>query len=71
MLFPAPISRRALIVFKLARTQLTILISTVFWVILTRGGVGPLPGVFRAITLWTVFSTLSIIGSASRCCARE
>ena len=60
MLFPAPVSRRALIVYKLARTQLTILISTMFWVILTRRGVGPLPGIFRAVALWTVFSTLSM-----------
>ncbi len=65
-LFPAPVSRRDLIVFKLFRLQIATLISTLIWVVLIRRGSGDLSPIARAIGLWTGFATLSMhrIGAA-------
>ncbi|MGH7619107.1 MAG: putative ABC exporter domain-containing protein, partial [Gemmatimonadaceae bacterium] len=60
LLFPAPISRRALMGYKLFRAQTSVLINSVIWVfVLRRGGTG-VPGPFRAIAVWTLFSTLNL-----------
>lgn len=57
-LFPAPVSRRGLIHFKLLRAQFALLLNTVIWTVFLRpgeAGTSPWP---RAIALWILFSTL-------------
>lgn len=57
-LFPAPVSRRGLIHFKLLRAQFALLLNTVVWTVFLRpavAGTSPWP---RAIALWILFSTL-------------
>jgi hypothetical protein len=65
-LFPAPLSRRAIIGYKLFRSQLTILINAGIFIFLMRRGVGYLPSGYRAISLWTLFTTLNFhrVGAA-------
>ena len=65
-LFPAPLSRRAIIGYKLFRAQLTILINAAIFIFLMRRGIGYLPSGFRAISLWTLFTTLNFhrVGAA-------
>ena len=60
LLFPAPVTRRQLILFKLARTQFGILFSVVIWsVILNRAG-DPLASLMRGAGLWMALTTLSL-----------
>jgi Putative ABC exporter len=59
-LFPAPLSRRALIRYKLFRAQIVVLINAMIWVFVLRRGGGPLPSVLRAISLWVLFSSLNL-----------
>jgi ABC-2 type transport system permease protein len=57
LLFPAPVSRRTLVRYKLAQAQVAILFSTLIWLaLLMRSS----PGVAgrRAIALWVLFTTL-------------
>jgi hypothetical protein len=64
-LFPAPVSRRRLIEYKLLHAQLVIVVSTVIWVaLLMRGTAGSLW--LRGISLWVLFSTLHLhrVGAA-------
>lgn len=65
-LFPAPLSRRAVIGYKLFRAQLAILINAVIFIFLMRRGIGFLPSGYRAISLWVLFTTLNFhrIGAA-------
>src|SRR3954465_7629237 len=65
-LFPAPLSRRAIIGYKLFRAQLTILINAVIFIFLMRRGVGYLPSGYRAVSLWALFTTLNFhrVGAA-------
>ena len=65
-LFPAPLSRRAVIGYKLFRAQLTILINALIFIFLMRRGIGFLPSGYRAISLWVLFTTLNFhrIGAA-------
>lgn len=57
MLFTAPVSRRGLIVYKLMRSQATVLTSSIVWVLLFGRGPDPLT---RALGYWVLFSTLSL-----------
>ncbi len=59
-LFSAPVSRRALVHTKLLRTQLTILLNTLIWSVLLRGGGGSLASWRRGLALWVVFSVLAL-----------
>lgn len=60
LLFPAPVSRRGLILYKLARSQLGILVSVVVWsLILNRAG-DPVASLMRGAGLWVALSTLSL-----------
>jgi ABC-2 type transport system permease protein len=65
-LFPAPLSRRAIIGYKLFRAQLAILINAAIFIFLMRRGIGYLPSGYRAISLWTLFTTLNFhrVGAA-------
>lgn len=57
-LFPAPLTRRQLVSYKLLRAQLVVLFNTLLWVfILARGG-SELPVAARALTMWVFFTTL-------------
>lgn len=59
-LFPAPVSRRALVHAKLLRNQFAILINSLIWTILLRGSGGSPAEWRRGIALWLLFSTLSL-----------
>jgi ABC-2 type transport system permease protein len=59
-LFPAPLSRRALIGYKLFRAQIAVLFNALIWVfVLSRGG-SELHPLLRAISLWLLFSTMNL-----------
>ena len=60
MLFPAPLSRRALIGYKLYRAQVAVLINALVWVFVLRRGGTALAAPLRAISIWLLFSTLSL-----------
>lgn len=57
-LFPGPVTRRALLVFKLLRAQTVVILNVVLWVIILRRNVTPLPVLMRALAVWLVFTTL-------------
>jgi ABC-2 type transport system permease protein len=59
-LFPAPISRRALIHYKLLRAQLLILLNTAIWTVLLDAGRVGLPVAMRAVAVWCALSTLQL-----------
>jgi ABC-2 type transport system permease protein len=59
-LFTAPVPRRALILYKLARAQLPILINVAVWSVILRRGTTLLPVPAVAAGIWAVFSTLSL-----------
>jgi ABC-2 type transport system permease protein len=65
-LFPAPLSRRAIIGYKLFRAQLAIMINAAIFIFLMRRGIGYLPSGYRAISLWMLFTTLNFhrVGAA-------
>jgi len=60
LLFPAPVTRRALVQTKLLRGQFAILLNVLVWVVLLRGGGGSLDGWQRGIALWILFSTFTL-----------
>ncbi len=60
LLFPAPVTRRALVQSKLLRGQAAILLNVLVWVVLLRGGGGTLDGWQRGIALWILFSTFTL-----------
>ncbi len=59
-LFPAPLTRRTLIHAKLLRTQVSILLNTLIWVVLLRGDATSSMGWQRGFALWLLFSTLAL-----------
>jgi ABC-2 type transport system permease protein len=59
-LFPAPVTRRDLVHFKLLRTQLVILFNTVLWtLLLSRERLG-VSTWLRAASVWIILTTLSL-----------
>ncbi len=60
LLFPAPVSRRALIAYKVLRSQLLLLLSGVLWTLLTRSWGVTLIAPLRFLTIWGFFSVLSL-----------
>lgn len=60
MLFPAPLTRRALIAYKLFRAQIAVLINAMIWVFVLRRGGSSLHPLLRALSLWLMFSTLNL-----------
>lgn len=60
LLFPAPVSRRGLVHWKLWRAQLAVLFNTVLFTVLLRGGAGHAGAWARALTVWLVLSTLQL-----------
>ncbi len=59
-LFPAPVSRRTLINFKLLRAQLGILLSAVFMMLVFRRGLPAGHELIHIAGWWVVFSALSL-----------
>ncbi len=59
-LFPAPVSRRQLVHAKLVRMQIAILLNTLIFSVLLRGGGSSLEGWQRGLSLWMLFSTLAL-----------
>jgi hypothetical protein len=60
LLFPAPVSRRGLLAYKLFRAQVLVLINALIWVFILRRGGTELPSGMRAFGLWVMFSTLNL-----------
>ncbi len=59
-LFPAPVTRRQLVQFKLVRAQLVILVNILIWSALLRRGQGDDLLLLRPISLWVLFSTMQM-----------
>lgn len=60
LLFSAPLTRRALIGYKLFRAQIAVLINALIWVFVIRRGGSTLHPLLRAVGLWMMFSTLNL-----------
>jgi len=54
--FPAPVTRRALIQFKLLRGQLAIIFNAMLWVLIFGRSESELPPVLRAVSIWALFT---------------
>jgi len=59
-LFPAPLTRRGLITFKLFRSQLVILFNAVIWIFVLRRSGSVLAAPLRFVGTWMLFSNLSL-----------
>lgn len=56
MLFPAPLSRRALVLYRLIQTELVVLVSALIWTLLLARMAGP--PLLRGVAFWVVLTTL-------------
>ena len=65
-LFPAPIERKALIQWKLLRWQILIIVNALIWMLIARRTRPPIPVPLYIVSIWVMFSTLSMhrLGSA-------
>ena len=59
-LFPAPLTRRGLVLYKLFRTQLVILFNAVIWVFVLRRSGSVLAAPLRFVGTWILFTNLSL-----------
>lgn len=73
LLFPAPVSRRALVQWKLWRAQGALLVNVILWVVVLRGAAELARGdvgtaLRRGAALWILFTTLYLhrLGAALR-----
>jgi ABC-2 type transport system permease protein len=57
-LFPAPIRRRDLVLYRVLSVQFALLLSAIFVGLIVRRGAAGLPAPLRIIGLWVLFSTL-------------
>ena len=60
MLFPAPVSRRGLILYKLGTAQLPILLNAVILAFVFGRGPAAIPKWLAVVSLWVTFSTLHL-----------
>ncbi len=60
LLFPAPIRRRTLVLYKIARSQAGLLVSAVLITVLARRAGSHLSPVLRIVSLWVLFCTMSL-----------
>lgn len=60
MLFPAPISRRTLVLYRIVHSQFGAVFSTIIWMLILRKSTSDLPAFARALGVWLVFTTLSM-----------
>ena len=59
-LFPAPVTRRALIQFKLLRSQIAIIFNAILWVLIFGRGGTELPAVLRVLSIWAMLSIFTL-----------
>lgn len=59
MLFSAPVSRRALILYKLGKSQLAVLASSIIWVIIMRRSDHGPDALMRVLGFWVLISTVT------------
>ena len=59
-LFPAPLSRRSLIQYKLLRAQFAILVNALLLTFIFGRGGAQLPSAFRVVSLWAMFSVFML-----------
>lgn len=59
-LFPAPLSRRTLIVYKLVRSQMLLVVNAIVWALIIRRWGVALPWPLRIATTWGYFTVLSL-----------
>src|SRR5205085_8407914 len=59
-LFPAPLARRALIVYRVVRSQLPLLLSSLLWTALSHRWGVTIAAPLRFVTAWGFFSALSL-----------
>jgi ABC-2 type transport system permease protein len=60
-LFPAPLTRRQLVLYKLLRAQVTIFINVVIWtLLLRRGDATGVDLLLRPLSLWVLLATLHL-----------
>jgi hypothetical protein len=64
-LFPAPIARHALIQWKLLRWQILIILNALIWMVIARRTNPPIPVPLYVVSMWVLFSTLSMHRLAS------
>jgi hypothetical protein len=57
-LFPAPVSRRQLVAYKLVRGQVPLLFNSLIWVLLLNAGHATLPLPARFVGVWMVFAII-------------
>jgi hypothetical protein len=55
-LFPAPLTRRTIVAYRLARTQIVLLLNAAIWTWLFQGSSVPVPA--RFVAFWILFGTL-------------
>lgn len=60
MLLPAPVSRRTLVLYKLAQSQVVILINVAIWTLLRRNMVSSALVFASAPAIWVIFTTLNL-----------
>src|SRR5688572_23878760 len=58
-LFPAPVTRQALIQFKLLRAQIAIIFNALLWVLLFGRGGAELPPLLRFLSIWALLSVFT------------
>jgi hypothetical protein len=59
-LFPAPLTRRTLVHYKLLRTQPLVLLNVAIWTLLAGQGYAGTSPLLRAVAIWTLITTLSL-----------
>ena len=59
-LFPAPVTRRSLLHWKLLRLQMILIVNTVIWAFLLRRGQAPGGAGYSLVAIYVVFATLSL-----------
>jgi len=60
MLFTAPVTRRGLVLYKIARTQLAILTTSIVWTLVFRQGHTPAAALTHIVGYWALLSTLNL-----------
>ncbi|MDA1081203.1 MAG: hypothetical protein O2973_05925 [Gemmatimonadetes bacterium] len=60
LLFPAPVTRRELILYKLAGAQIPVIVNALILAFIFGGGLQEIPRWLAFASLWTMFATISL-----------
>lgn len=60
LLFTAPVSRRALVLYKIARTQVRILVTSLIWTLIFRQTGSGTTAVLHALSYWVLLSIINM-----------